>query len=123
MNKIKPKRSYTTNAVPLTTDLETNELAINWADGKAFTKNAAGQIVSVTLGGSGGGGGVGGGGSIVYTYATPAAFPATGDATLLYCATDTGRLYRWTGSVYAEVGSVGGGSGSGLSWKIGRAHV
>lgn len=53
-NKIKPKRSYTSNSVPLTTDLETNELAINWADGKAFTKDANGQIVSVTLGGSGG---------------------------------------------------------------------
>lgn len=55
-NKIKPKRSYTANSVPLTTDLEQHELAINWADGKAFTKNASGQIVSVTLGGSGGGG-------------------------------------------------------------------
>lgn len=53
-NTIKPKRSYTANSVPLTTDLEQNELAINWADGKAFTKNASGQIVSVTLGGSGG---------------------------------------------------------------------
>lgn len=53
-NKIKPKRSYTSNSVPLATDLETNELAINWADGKAYTKNASGQIVSVTLGGSGG---------------------------------------------------------------------
>jgi len=53
-NKIKPKRSYTANSVPLTTDLETHELAINWADNKAFTKNAAGNIVSVTLGGSGG---------------------------------------------------------------------
>jgi hypothetical protein len=51
--KIKPKRSYTANAVPTTSDLETNELAINWADSKAFTKNGAGQIVSVTLGGGG----------------------------------------------------------------------
>jgi hypothetical protein len=41
--------------VPLTTDLETHELAINWTDGKAFTKNAAGHIVTITLGGSGGG--------------------------------------------------------------------
>ena len=54
-NKIKPKRSYTANAVPTTSDLDTNELAINWADGKAFTKDASGNIVSVTLGGSGGG--------------------------------------------------------------------
>lgn len=55
-NKIKPKRSYTANAVPTTSDLETNELCINWTDGKAFTKTAAGQIVSVTLGGGGGSG-------------------------------------------------------------------
>jgi hypothetical protein len=54
-NKVKPRRSYTANSVPLTTDLETHELAINWTDGKAFTKNAAGQIVTITLGGSGGG--------------------------------------------------------------------
>lgn len=53
-NKIKPKRSYTANSVPLTSDLDTHELAINWVDGKAFTKNAAGNIVSVTLGGGGG---------------------------------------------------------------------
>ena len=55
-NKIKPKRSYTANAVPTTSDLDANELAINWADGKAYTKNASGNIVSVTLGGGGGGG-------------------------------------------------------------------
>jgi hypothetical protein len=54
-NKIKPKRSYTANSVPLTTDLDTHELAINWQDGKAFTKDASGNIVSVTLGGGGGG--------------------------------------------------------------------
>jgi hypothetical protein len=101
-NTIKPKRSYTANSVPLTTDLETHELAINWQDGKAFTKNASGNIVSVTLGGGGGGGAA----SVSYDYATTADLPATGNAALLYCTTDTGRLYRWTGSVYAEVGPV-----------------
>jgi len=50
-NKVKLKRSYTAGAVPLTTDLDTNECCVNWADGKLFTKNAAGNIVSVTLGG------------------------------------------------------------------------
>jgi len=58
-NKIKPKRSYTPGSSPLTTDLETNELAINWNDAKAFTKNADGQIVTITLGGGGGGGSTG----------------------------------------------------------------
>ena len=58
-NKIKPKRSYTANAVPTTSDLDTNELAIRWdlSSPAMFTKNAAGNIVSVTLGGSGGGSG------------------------------------------------------------------
>jgi hypothetical protein len=54
-NKIKLKRSYTAGAVPLASDLDTNECCVNWADGKLFVKNAAGNIVSVTLGGGGGG--------------------------------------------------------------------
>ena len=31
-------------------------------------------------------------------------FPATGNSSLLYIATDTSRAYRWTGSQYVEVG-------------------
>jgi hypothetical protein len=53
-SKIKPKRSFTAGAVPTTSDLDANELAINWVDSKAFTKTASGNIVSVTLGGGGG---------------------------------------------------------------------
>ena len=74
-NKIKPRRSYTANSVPLTTDLETHELAINWADSKAFTKDASGNIVSVTLGGGGGGGGSG-----LSWSSVPASATATGTA-------------------------------------------
>lgn len=55
-NKILPRRSYTSGATPQASDLATHEIAINWADGKAFTKNAAGNIVTLTMGGSGGGG-------------------------------------------------------------------
>lgn len=51
-DKILPRRSYTSGAVPTASDLQTHELAINWADNKAFTKTAAGNIISVTLGGS-----------------------------------------------------------------------
>lgn len=50
-NKIKPKRSYTTGAVPTTSDLDTHEMAINWADAKAYVKDDSGNILSVTLGG------------------------------------------------------------------------
>jgi hypothetical protein len=72
-NRIKPRRSYTANSVPLTSDLDTHELAINWVDGKAFTKDASGNIVSVTLGGSGGGGGSGG------SLSGSVTIPASGD--------------------------------------------
>jgi hypothetical protein len=56
-NKIKPKRSYTANAVPVvsgnTPDIEQHEMAVNWTDGKLFTRDANNQLVSITLGGSG----------------------------------------------------------------------
>jgi titin len=106
-SKIKPRRSYTANSVPLTTDLETHELAINWTDSKAFTKNAAGQIVSVTLGGGSGSGGSSSANIVEAT--TAAGFPATGASGTLYVATDASRVYRWTGSVYVEIGTAGGG--------------
>jgi hypothetical protein len=104
-NKVKLKRSYTAGAVPLTTDLDTNECCVNWADGKLFVKNAAGNIVSVTLGGSGGGSG-----SIV-TAASVSAFPATGSASNLYITTEDQRIWRWdaTASIYVESGPIGGG--------------
>lgn len=40
---------------------------------------------------------------VVLQYATLAAFPALGQISRLYVATGTGKFYRWTGSVYAEV--------------------
>ena len=103
-NRIKPKRSYTTGAVPTTSDLDVNEIAISWADNKLFTKNAAGNIVSVSLGGSGGSG------SIV-TAASVAGFPGTGSASNLYITTEDQRIWRWdaTASIYVESGPIGGG--------------
>jgi len=41
---------------------------------------------------------------VIATYATAESFPATGNAATLYVETDTGRVYQWTGSVYAETG-------------------
>jgi hypothetical protein len=43
----------------------------------------------------------------VVEYLTAASFPATGNASLLYIATDDGRAYRWVGSQYAEIGPAG----------------
>jgi hypothetical protein len=53
-NPIKPKRSYTPNSVPTAGDLQTNELAINWNDSKLFTKDASGNVVTLTMGGGSG---------------------------------------------------------------------
>lgn len=54
-NPIKPKRSHTSSAQPTVADLAVNELAVNWTDGKLFTRSPSDAIVSWTLGGSGGG--------------------------------------------------------------------
>ena len=43
----------------------------------------------------------------VVEFLTTANFPATGNASLLYIATDAGRAYRWVGSQYAEIGPAG----------------
>lgn len=44
----------------------------------------------------------------VLEFANLMAFPATGEAAKIYVALDTGKLYRWSGSVYVEiVGSPG----------------
>lgn len=53
-NVIRIKRSSTPGAVPLTSDLEVGELAVNLNDRKLFTKNNLNTIVE--LGGGGGGG-------------------------------------------------------------------
>lgn len=42
----------------------------------------------------------------VVEYTTTALFPAPGNSTLLYIATDASRAYRWTGSAYVEVGPL-----------------
>lgn len=44
---IKIKRSETSSSAPSTSDLATHEIAMNIADQKIYTKNAAGNIVTV----------------------------------------------------------------------------
>ena len=101
---VKPRRNWDANRVPLSSDLVDNEICVNFTDQILYAKNpSTGNIVSITLGGSGGGSG-----SIV-TAATVSAFPATGASGTLYLATDTARAYIWAG-VYVEVGVSGGGT-------------
>lgn len=39
----------------------------------------------------------------VEEYANLASFPATGETSKIYTAIDTGKIYRWTGSIYVEI--------------------
>jgi hypothetical protein len=45
-----------------------------------------------------------GGGTQILSYASVANFPATGSTSSYYLASDSSRLYQWTGSYYAEIG-------------------
>jgi titin len=84
-----------------------NEIAVNFTDRILYAKNpATGNIISITLGGSGGGGGS----ANIVEATTAAGFPATGADATLYIATDASRVYRWAGSVYVEIGTSGGGT-------------
>lgn len=46
-----------------------------------------------------------GGATQILSYATTVSFPATGSASSYYFASDSSRLYQWTGSQYVEIGS------------------
>jgi hypothetical protein len=39
----------------------------------------------------------------VLEFANLAAFPVTGEAGVIYVAIDTGKVYRWSGSIYVEI--------------------
>lgn len=96
-DKVKPSRSWVANYVP--TSLEANELAINWQDAKAFTRDPSGNIVSVTLGG-------GGGSANIFEAATAAGFPAIGASQTLYISRDSSRVFRYDSSgFYIELGN------------------
>lgn len=45
-------------------------------------------------------------GAMVTLVANIAALPATGEAAKVYVTTDTGRLYRWGGSAYVNIGGL-----------------
>lgn len=82
--------------------LVSGQIAINEADGKLFYRNGSGVVTQLATGG-------GGGGTELFPYANTASFPGTGATTALYLSIASGRVYQWNGSVYSEVGPVGGG--------------
>lgn len=120
-NKIKPRRNYTAGYVPTAAELETHEIAINWADGIVYVKTPAGDIVSwsFTASGQTGGGGGGGGGAtpVITITAQPTDQTASEDnaATFTVAATVTESAtlsYQWerqeggTGSFAAVAGAT-----------------
>jgi hypothetical protein len=54
-NKIILKKTSTASKVPLSTDLEVGEIAVNLADQKLYSKNAGGTVILVGSGGGGSG--------------------------------------------------------------------
>ena len=50
-------------------------------------------------------------------FETTAGFPATGNVNYLYCASDTGRVYRWAGAAYIEIGPLSGAA-SDSRWDL-----
>jgi hypothetical protein len=63
-NKIILKKTSTASKVPLSTDLEVGEIAVNLADQKLYSKNASGTVIVV-------GQGVGGSGTVTSVGITP----------------------------------------------------
>ena len=96
----------TGSAAPTASDFVAGEPAWDSTNGKLYIRNAAGTMVEIA----------GGGGTteLVYTAATTADLPATGDASKLYVVTDTNKFFRWVDSTtkYVELGPVGGGDTS-----------
>lgn len=99
---------YSNTASNTPSSLANGQLGINQADGKLYYRNSSGVVTQLATGGGGGGSA-----ELVYTYANTSDFPAVGSTSLLYCATDVGKIFRYTGSVYAEVGPIGGT----MPWK------
>jgi hypothetical protein len=83
-NTLKIKRSAVASKVPLTTDLQLGELAINTYDGKLFLKKDNGTESIVEIGAGGGGG------SSVTVSDTAPASPSEGD---LWWRSSEGQLY------------------------------
>lgn len=115
-NPVLPRRSFTPNAVPIAASeiSAPGELVINWADGVAYTKDSAGNLISWSLGGGSGGGG--GGGSFTWA-SVPAASGSAGTAGDL--SYDSTYLYVRTANLWKRVAlSTWGGDSDFASVKL-----
>jgi hypothetical protein len=82
--KVRLKRSAVASKVPLTTDLDLGELAVNTFDGKLYMKKNNGTESVVEIGAGGGGGGA----SVTVATTAPSS-PSAGD---LWWSSDEGKL-------------------------------
>jgi hypothetical protein len=95
-NTVRILRSTTAGNVP--SSLVSGQIAVNESDGRLYYRSGAGAVAKF---------------GSVEPYASTASLPAAGSSATLYLITSSGRLYRWAdGTVYAEVGAIGGISDS-----------
>lgn len=96
------RNPYSNTAGNTPSSLGNGQIGVNQADGRIFFRNSAGAVATF---------------SSIASYATTASFPATGASTVLYLASDSSRLYQWSG-VYVEIGVAGGGSSGSSSYTL-----
>jgi hypothetical protein len=94
-NTVRILYSNTSGNVPAS--LVNGQLGLNQADGKLFYRSAAGVVTALPTGSTS-----------VVEYDTPSGFPATGTTAVVYIARDTGKMYHWIGTAYAEIGTSSG---------------
>ena len=88
------RNPYSNTAGNTPSSLGNGVIAVNQSDGRLFYRTGAGAVAK--FGG-------------VEAYASTASLPAVGSSATLYLITSSGRLFRWAdGTVYAEVGAIGG---------------
>lgn len=123
-NLIKIKRTNVASRTPTAAQLDYGELAINYADGKLFYKNASDVIQSLGAQGATGVQGATGpigatgvqgvtgatGPNPLLVYESVSLFPATGSVGFIYLASNTNRTYTWLSSNYVEIGGAGAGT-------------
>jgi hypothetical protein len=100
--RIKPKKSSTASEVPLASDLEVSEIAVNTADGKLFTKHTDNSIKEI--------GGGAGPTDLTYTASTRLLESSTGtDVTLpeVVASGDSGLI---TGADKAKLDGIASGA-------------
>lgn len=106
-NVVKLKRSAVAGKVPLTTDLELGELAVNTYDGKLYTKKDDGTVAVVEIGA---------GGTTFTASSSAPSSPASGDE---WFDTDNGVLYTYVDdgntSQWVELGAPGSIVGGGVT--------